>query len=60
LATLKPTKIVHVSSIGYLKLTEITVLSVSQLWSIEVVVLSSVFREVDENYFDQRKHIVFF
>jgi hypothetical protein len=59
LATLKPTKIVHVSSVGYLKPTKITVSSVSQLWSIEVVVLSSVFKEVDENYFDQRKHTVF-
>jgi hypothetical protein len=50
-STLKPTEIVHLSSVGYLNLTEITVSFVGQLWPMEVVVLSSVFREADRNYF---------
>jgi hypothetical protein len=51
-ATLKPTEIVHLSSVGYLKPTKITISSVGHLWPMEVAVLSSVFREADENYFD--------
>jgi hypothetical protein len=50
-ATLKPTEIVHLSSVGYLKPMKIIVSFVGQLWPTEVVVLSSVFREVDRNYF---------
>jgi hypothetical protein len=50
-ATLKPLEIIHLSSIGYLKSMEITVSSVGQLRPTEVVVLSSVLREVDGNYF---------
>jgi hypothetical protein len=38
-ATLKPTEIVHLSSVGYLKPMEITVSSIGQLWPTEVVVL---------------------
>jgi hypothetical protein len=52
-------EIVHISFVGYLKPTKITISSVGHLWSTEVVVLSSAFREADENYFGQRKRIVF-
>jgi hypothetical protein len=50
-ATLKPMEIVHLSSVGYLKPMKITVSSVGQLRPTDVVVLSSIFREADGNYF---------
>jgi hypothetical protein len=58
-ASLKPTEIVHISSVDYLKPTKITISSVGHLWPTEVVVLSSVFREADENYSGRRKRTVF-
>jgi hypothetical protein len=41
-------EIVHISSVGYLKPTKITISFVGHLWPMKVVVLSSVFREADE------------
>jgi hypothetical protein len=52
-ATLRLTEIVHLSFVSYLKPTEIIVSSIGQLWTTEVVVLSSVFREAGINYFDR-------
>jgi hypothetical protein len=44
-------EVVRLSSVSYLKSMKITVSSVGQLWTTEVVVLSPVFRETDGNYF---------